>query len=285
VRVGTLVLLAVVAAPVRAQHLASGPLERRTSAPVSWDHDRATSANAGGSLGVRSYGLQSPPRPARYWSILASAAVPGTGQMMLRQQRFIPYLAVEALFWTRYVSHVRDGRHHRNFYREIAANVARAPFTPNPANGDFAYYERMESFAESGAFDAVEGGLLDPEPDTTTFNGAMWLLARRTYWNDIEAPPSRDSVEWRLAEAFYRGRAVSAEFRWSWTNAPLQHEEFRRTIRQSNEAFRSSLQDLGFIIANHVLSTIDAYASVRLRRRQNGAERETTLRVEIPFPR
>jgi hypothetical protein len=97
-------------------------------------------------------------------------------------------------------------------------------------------------------------------------------------------PPARDSLEWRLAEAFYRGRAVVQEFRWSWKNAPLQHEEFRRTIRQSNEAFRSSLQDLGFIIANHVLSTIDAYATVRLRRRQNGVERETTLRVDIPFP-
>ena len=33
---------------------------------------------------------------------------------------------------------------------------------------------------ESGVFDAVPGGDLDPEPDEATANGATWLLARQT---------------------------------------------------------------------------------------------------------
>jgi hypothetical protein len=272
--------------PASAQHVVTPAFERDgdVHSALPWRRPRDI-GGAGDSLGARRYLLQESPGPsATYWSVLASAALPGAGQVMLRQQRFIPYLAIEAFSWTRYLTHRRDGRKHRDFYRELAANVARRPFTQTPRNGDFEYYERMEHFTESGAFDAVAGGLLDPEPDTTTFNGSMWLLARRTYWLDIDLEPPRDSLAWRLAEAFYRGRAVSQEFRWSWRNAQPQHDEFRRTIRQSNDAFRSSLQDLGFVIANHVLSTVDAYVSVQLRRRRDHELRGTTLRVEVPFP-
>lgn len=190
---------------------------------------------------------------------------------MLGQQRALPYLAVEAFLLMRYAQHSRDSRREGDRYRTLAARVARAPFGAVHPPGTFEYYETMEEFVESGAFDATPGGDIDPEPDSTTFNGQMWLLARRTFWRDVNVPPPRDSPEWRLAQNFYVNRAVQGSFRWSWRDAQLEYDEFRRTIRRSNEAYRDALADLGAVIANHVLSSMDALVSVRLRTRSEGS--------------
>lgn len=224
-------------------------------------------------------------RRASPWAVLASAVVPGGGQALLRQDRVVAYLAVEAYSWARYFADAREGRRARASYRNLASEVARRPFANVRPDGDFDYYERMEKFVESGAFDAVAGGELDPEPDTSTANGAIWLLARETYWPDPLAPPPMDSREYERAESFYRDRAVRPEYRWSWRNARLEYAEFRRTIRRSNNAYRTSLQDLGIVIANHALSTVDAFITVRLRRTVvSGAERYD-LSASIPFGR
>ena len=221
---------------------------------------------------------------ASAWSVLASAVLPGTGQALLRQDRVIAYLAVEAYAWARYRADVREGQRARAAYRRLASEVARRPFSAARPTGDFEYYERMEKFVESGAFDFVEGGDLDPEPDTVTANGAIWLLARQTFWADPFNAPSKDSEEYARAEAFYRERAIGPEYRWSWANAQLEYAEFRRTIRRSNNAYRTSLQDLGLVIANHALSTVDAFITVRLRR-QGAAGRSERLELfgSIPF--
>lgn len=217
------------------------------------------------------------------WAVASSLIVPGLGQALLRQQRFAPYAAAEAFFLTRYAQHAREARRERDRYRTLAANVARAPFGAVTGHGSFEYYESMEHFVESGAFDAVLGGELDPEPDTTTFNGRMWLLARQTFWRDVAVAPARDSREWRLAETFYISRAVKPELRWSWRDAQLQYDEFRQTIRRSNEAYRDALASLSVIIANHVLSGVDALVSVRLRARTSGDGRGLMIRGEIPI--
>ena len=248
-----------------------------TVAPRGQDPDAWPTFGLGGARlsGVKAW---SQPRdtsaPATAWSILASAVVPGTGQALLRQDRLIAYLAVEAYAWARYRADVREGQRARAAYRRLASEVARRPFSAVRPTGDFEYYERMEKFVQSGAFDAVEGGALDPEPDTLTANGAIWLLARQTFWADPFTPPPMDSDEYVRAEAFYRERAVSPEYRWSWTNAHLEYAEFRRTIRRSNNAYRTSLQDLGLVIANHALSTVDAFITVRLRRQARPGESE-----------
>ena len=219
------------------------------------------------------------------WAVLASAIVPGAGQAMLKQDRFIAYLAVEAYAWARYVADSREGNRARSSYRTLASEVARRPFSATRPVGDFDYYERMEKFGESGVFDAVPGGELDPEPDEATANGAIWLLARQTYWTDPSTPPPRGDPEWRNAEGFYRERAISDEYRWSWTNARLEYAEFRRTIRRSNNAYRTSLQDLGLVIANHALSTVDAFITVRLRRQLDASGERMELYGSMPLGR
>ena len=222
---------------------------------------------------------------ATAWSILASAVVPGTGQAWLGQDRFVAYLAVEAYAWARYAADAREGRQARTAYRNLASEVARRPFSAVRPVGDFDYYERMEKFAESGAFDAIPGGDLDPEPDSTTANGAIWLLARQTFWANPSVPPPRDSAEYKFAETFYRDRAVGPDYRWSWSNARLEYAEYRRTIRRSNNAYRSSLEDLGLVIANHALSTVDAFITVRLRRRVDSDGQRFELTGSLPLGR
>lgn len=219
------------------------------------------------------------------WAVLASAVIPGSGQALLKQDRFVAYLAIEAYAWARYAADAREGRRARSSYRALASEVARRQFGGARPVGDFDYYEKMEKFAESGAYDVVLGGDVDPEPDSTTANGAIWLLARQTFWTDPSSPPPTSSQEYSNAATFYRDRAVKPEFQWSWANARLEYAEYRRTIRRSNNAYRTSLQDLGLVIANHALSTVDAFVTVRLRRHVDGGTERFELYGAVPLGR
>ena len=223
-----------------------------------------------------------PDRRSPWWTPLASAALPGAGQAVLGQDRFVAYMAVEAYFWLRFFADRREGLRQRDAYRGLANDVARAWFSGDKPDGDFEYYERMEHFIESGVYDVIPGGTLEPETDTTTFNGSLWLLARRTYWTDPELPPERESPAYLRAEALYRGRAVLPAYRWSWRDAQLEQDIYRRTISQSNEAFRQAVQDLGVVLANHVLSTVDAYVAVRLQR-STTARSSYDMTVKLPW--
>ena len=213
--------------------------------------------------------VPAPPSQPEWWMPLASAAVPGAGQALLRQDRFIAYATVEAVAWLRFGSERREGRRQRRAYRDLANRIARAWFSTEFPSGDFEYYERMQHYVESGVFDEnPTSAEIEPELDTLTFNGALWLLARRTYWEHPDSVPEPSSAAYENATAFYLERAVRPEFRWSWRNAQLEHDLFRRTISESNEASRQAVQALGIVLANHVLSTVDAYVTLRLWNRR-----------------
>jgi hypothetical protein len=223
------------------------------------------------------------PAPGRapWWTPVASAIVPGSGQLMRRQRRGVPYLAAEAFLLVQYLSVRDDARDFRREYQRLA-QVARSFFTDDFPAGDFEYYERMEQFVESGAYDLDPNGSLLPETDTTTFNGFTWRLARRTFWENPDAPPPIDSEAYQRAIEFYQERAVRDEFRWSWQNAQLEQDLFRQTIERSNSAFRRTSQYLGVLIANHALSAIDAFVMVRLSRAP-GARSEYRIEGSIPW--
>jgi hypothetical protein len=222
-------------------------------------------ARAPGASTVRLPFQQESSRPSPWWAPLASAAVPGTGQLALRQERFAAYMAVEAYAWLRFRTDIREAHRQRNAYRALAANVARAFYSDDLPVGSFEYYERMEYFVESGVYNHASDESLQPETDIATYNGFIWLRARTTFWADPELPPDPESAAYQRALLFYSERAVRPEFRWSWRHAQLEQDLFRRTIALSNDAFRRSIEDLGIIIANHVLSTVDAYVTIRLR--------------------
>src|SRR5262249_6721196 len=151
--------------------------------------------------------------------------------------------------------------------RSLAANVARAIFPgPHPV-GNWAYYELMEKpqWIESGVYNRFPGGTFSPEVDLSTYNGALWLDVRQRYWTDPNVQPGPSSDAYKRAIAEYQARAITDAFRWSWRNAQLEQDIYRQMVRQKNQANRDATMQLEVLAANHVLSAVDAFISVRLR--------------------
>ncbi|MBA3919241.1 MAG: hypothetical protein C0516_11730 [Gemmatimonas sp.] len=203
---------------------------------------------------------------APWWAPLASLAIPGSGQYALGQQRSVAYLVAEGFLIVQYFSALRDGNRERDTYRSIAAEVARQPFAGPKPLGTWDYYETMQHFLESGVYDRVPGGAVDPEMDPTTYNGARWQLARETYWRDPDNAPPVASPEYQRALAFYLQYAVTDEYRWSWRDAQLQQDVYRQTINSANRSYQRAVNYLGVVAVNHLASLVDAYVSVRVRR-------------------
>lgn len=215
---------------------------------------------------------------------VASLILPGTGQSLLHQDRFVAYLALEAWAVLEFANQHTEARRQQTRYRNLARDVARSLFGPSRPVGDWAYYESLEHYVESGVFDRLPGGDVDPELDVQTYNGAMWQLARQTFWPDPTIPPLTSTAEYRNAINFYLNRAVRAEYRWSWRDAQLEQDIYVRTIRRSNTSFREARRALGLVIANHLLSSVDAFVTLRVEGLDGGDGRGFALVGRVPMP-
>jgi hypothetical protein len=196
------------------------------------------------------------PQPAarvRPLAPLASLVIPGAGQWMLGQDRVLTYLAIEALGWWMYAKDVQERRAQEASYKELARRVARATFSTTLPDADWLYYEWMRDDIESGRYSLAVSGPTVPETDTTTYNGKRWSLALGTH------PTYEGALEQ------YEREAIRPEYRWSWRNAQLQYDIYKRTTDKRNDAAHAAVQDLLVIGANHFLSMIDAFAAIRLR--------------------
>ena len=71
----------------------------------------------------------------RQYAPLVSAVVPGSGQYLLGQDRFVVYAAVEALVWWQYGKHAREQVQQQRAFKEFARQVARAHFSANAPDG------------------------------------------------------------------------------------------------------------------------------------------------------
>jgi hypothetical protein len=261
-----LVLLALLAQPLRAQRLAGS--QPRVTFPDATTGDSAFTFPGQGAFATDGIG--------RPWQrIVASVLVPGSGQLMARQPRGIVYLAVEAWAVARAITLDRRGNERAAQYRDLAFEVARRSFTSVRVDGPFEYYETMQKFVESGAFDLDPGAALAPETDDRTYNGSVWLLARRTYFVHPDSIPAPDSPSYLAAIAFYRRRAVNDQFRWSWRNARLEQDVFASQIRAADVALQQRTNYLGLLVLNHLTSAVDAVISARLGRRPQFAPRVT----------
>ena len=204
-------------------------------------------------------------RPGHDWlAPTLSVVIPGTGQLLQRQDRGALYLLVEALVLQRFVSHWTEARADEAHYRDLAFSVARAPFGPIVRDTVFEYFEQMSAFIESGPFDTDDGAPLVPPLDESTYNGSVWALARATYFPNGVTPGDTTSLEYRAAINFYRRRAVGPNFQWSWQDAGLEQDVFRQTIRDGDETFRRAQRQLGLLLANHLLSAVDAFMTRRM---------------------
>jgi hypothetical protein len=202
---------------------------------------------------------------ARFWvRPVASLVLPGSGQLLAHQDRGALYLAVELFTLARIAQLTHEGNTQGDRFRDIAFQVARHGFATLRRDTVFEYYETMERFTASGAFNRDSGAALAPETDPTTFNGSIWLLARRTFWADPNVPPPLGSPEYAAALQFYVQHAVGPAFLWSWRDASAQQQLFRETISKSDNAYRSAQDHIGLLLANHVASAVDALISSRL---------------------
>lgn len=195
---------------------------------------------------------------------LASLIVPGSGQLLAGQDRGAVYLAAEVYLVSRYLQLDHEATREAQRFQNLAFDVARRAYMPTRRDTVFEYYEQMERFVESGAYDTDPGAAFEPESDASTYNGSVWLLARRTYWADPNAPPDPTSWQYRQALEFYSARAVGPNYQWSWRDHSLEHEVFRDFIRRSDNAFRRAQNQVGLLLANHVVSAVDALISARL---------------------
>lgn len=220
-----------------------------------------------------------PPRRAPSWVWpAASLVLPGTGQLLARQDRGVVYLAIELYSLARIIQLTHEAQREAAQSRDLAFEVARRAFVATRRDTVFEYYETMERFTESGQFDREPGAAFAPETDTATYNGSVWLLARRTFWPDPNVPPDPMSPEYVRAVQFYQEHAVGPGFVWSWRNKPLEQDVFRETIRRSDDAFRTAQNVVGVLLANHVASAVDALISSRL---SAAAGRRTALHTMV----
>lgn len=183
---------------------------------------------------------------------------------MAGEDRGAIYIATELFVVSRYLQLDGEGSREAVRFRQLAFDIARRDFFPTQRDTVFEYYEQMEKFTASGVYDADPGSAFVPESDPSTYNGSVWLLARRTYWADPDVPPSPTSLEYQRALQFYQSRAVGPGYQWSWDNASLEQQVFRDAIRRSDNAFRRAQNQLGLLLANHVLSAVDALISSRV---------------------
>ena len=204
-------------------------------------------------------------RPANvYVRPLASLIVPGSGQLMAGQDRGAVYLAAEVYLLSRYLQLDHQATAEAERYQNLAFDVARRAFQPTQRDTVFEYYEQMERFVESGQYDLDPGSAFEPDDDPRTYNGAVWLLARKTFWADPDVAPPPTSPQYWSALEFYQERAVTENFQWSWREHSLEHQVFRDYVRRSDNAFRRAQSSVGLLLANHLVSAIDALISARM---------------------
>jgi hypothetical protein len=195
---------------------------------------------------------------------LASLLIPGAGQLMGGQDRGAVYLATEIYLVSRFIQLDREASRDARQFQALAFDIARRAYNPTTRDTVFEYYEQMERFAESGRYNTDPGTGFTPESDTRTYNGSVWLLARRTFWPDPDVLPDPTSLEYWRAVDFYQARAVGPGYQWSWRDHSLEHEVFKETIRRSDDGFRRAQNQVGLLLANHVVSAVDALISSRL---------------------
>lgn len=233
-----------------------------------------------------------PVGPAR--AFFMSAVVPGAGQRALGLERWAVYIAVEAWGWLSYVQHHHQGRVLERQYRDLAWNVARRISVGPRQDGPWPYYEAMEHYQASGSLDTnPEQAGVQPETKLDTYNGQVWQLAQELYMPPASTPYSPTSSQYQTALAYYLKNAITPQFAWSWGDDLLEQNLYSSVIHRSDQAYRHAKTLLGLILANHIVSAVDALVVERLRatgareiRLQSapaGADGRWTISVSIPL--
>lgn len=203
-------------------------------------------------------------------AFFASALLPGAGQLYQGKDRWVPYLALETWAWVTYANQKSRGHSLERQYRDLAWLVARRIDAGVRRDTTFPYYESMRDYHESGAFDSdLQIAGVQPETDTATYNGKQWERARALFLpGGLDFPPG--TPQYQSALQYYRRNAIPFGYGWSWGESNLEQQVFQRLIEDSDDALRNAGTTLGLILANHVVSAIDALVTARLQAAASG---------------
>lgn len=195
-----------------------------------------------------------------------SLVIPGWGQWHLGQRRGWAYVLVEAGLWATRLELQASGRYFRDEYRDVAWTTGRIQSGPRK-EGPWAYYEAMIDWVRSGAYDVdpTQPGI-QPEEDPSTFNGAKWALAKEIYFPP-GVTPAVGTVAYQQALTYYEKTAYGAAYLWDWTGKNAALAKYDNLVHRSDSRFREASATLGAVLANHLLSAVDAYVSTRSRLR------------------
>ncbi|MEX2527368.1 MAG: hypothetical protein WEA09_06990 [Gemmatimonadota bacterium] len=186
-----------------------------------------------------------------------SLLLPGWDQYLERQGRWRIFAGVEALGLLAGGHQTWEARRFRDSYRNLAWEQARAGLAAKRLDGDFEYYEAMSSFASSGVFDRQpDVDALYPENDPATYNGALWRLSRQLFSLEEGVDPTHPTAAPALQH--YRARAIQPEYEWDWGGDLQARERFSRWIERSDDARSRATLFMGLLLANHLLSGLDA---------------------------
>jgi len=243
-------------------------------------------------MGKASASVDKTPIPV-YRPVLLSAALPGAGQIYRGQKRGFAYIAAEVVSVTTWAFFRNEGNNNRDEYIDFARVHSRETVaTHDPwwgliqdrihpeLVGDWDYYEHMSQYRRSGRYDrdlnndySLTGNLADLDPEieyTDSFNNRQWRIARINYFeSDPENPDNYfgTQADTLAAKDFYAKTAVTEAFAWDWGPpeefGTANQNEFSRIIDDADSAFRRASFSLGILLANHVISTIDAYISAK----------------------
>lgn len=230
-----------------------------------------------------------------YKPVLLSAVLPGGGQLYRGQKRGFAYIAAEVVTLSAWIFFRNEEDNNVQEYKDFARLYAREPIADhdpwfsliqdrvNPnQQGDWDYYEHMANFRRSGRLDrdlnndyTQSGDLKDLDPETEytdSFNHRQWNIARINYFQpdpDSDDPDALigSSADTLAAKEFYAKTSTPFSMAWDW-GPPEQlgtanQNEYKRIIDDANSAARKAGFSLGMLLANHVVSTIDSYISVK----------------------
>ena len=223
-----------------------------------------------GSQERRSWWWQAePPFAANHWRdpatgsvnpTLLSLALPGLGQHRQDKSRKWIFAGLEVVAWSVYLERRSAGGASRNDYRDFAWEQGRLQ-AGTRVDGDFEYYETLSKWTRSGAFDrdAVSSGL-QPEEDPATFNGTIWVRAQGIFLGGDGQPGDPGFAE---AVEYYEARAYQAEFLWDWSRSPTDRARLGELISENDSRFRQATTAVGIVMANHLVSAVDAFLGSR----------------------
>lgn len=186
-----------------------------------------------------------------------SVILPGWEQYRHREKRWRLFAGLEAVALLAGGHQTWEAGRFRESYRDLAWTRARGEQGARRLDGGFEYYEAMSAYASSGVFDRrPDVDALYPEDDPATYNGAVWRLSRQLFALEEGADPTHPTAAPALRH--YRARAIQPEYEWDWGGDLEARDRFSSWIEQSDDARSRATLFMGMLVANHLLSGLDA---------------------------